>query len=274
MPPLWQVVTVIVMWVFLNGIVQVHVYTTSVIGDPHLFDHLHWHRTGNGLKPSLQLSPLVRTHKRAVTRQVHEATMIDCSQANIIMNSKAEYNGSRIPRIRMEVGDRVLTRDYQGTGTQTHMDQLEDERSANEEHRVLEWEKSRNDRRRKGPGDEGWTLDSWSKWVAGGEGTHRSRCKVGQQQQRQDHSQDKDMFGRRTRSRSRPWTVARTRTKSSQETQDQSWVGRERVPPNPLGQGESQGEREGPWTQQPSNTWHTGSGRTGGQRTGSNWARN
>ena len=52
--------------------------------------------------------------------------MIDCSQANIIMNSKAEYNGSRIPRIRMEVGDRVLTRDYQGTGAQTLMDQMED----------------------------------------------------------------------------------------------------------------------------------------------------
>ena len=37
------------------------------------------------------------------------------SQANMLMNSKSEYNGQKIPRVTIEMGDRVLTTDYQGT---------------------------------------------------------------------------------------------------------------------------------------------------------------
>ena len=89
---------------------------------------------------------VVRAHKKAVTRQVHEATLIDCSKAHVIMNSKSEYNGSRIPRIRMEVGATVLTRDYQGLGLPPALEQEDETMERAEEDSVLEWERTRNER--------------------------------------------------------------------------------------------------------------------------------
>ena len=59
---------------------------------------------------------LVRTHKRPLNRQIHEATAIDTSNAHIIMNSKNEYNGAKVPRITVEVGSRVYTTGYVGQG--------------------------------------------------------------------------------------------------------------------------------------------------------------
>ena len=65
-----------------------------------------------------------------------------------MMNSKSEYNGARIPRIRMEVGDRVLTRDYVGTGVpDTMMEEQEERVERAQEQQVLEWERTRNERR-------------------------------------------------------------------------------------------------------------------------------
>ena len=50
---------------------------------------------------------IVRSHKTPFTRQVQEGVEIDNSTANIIMNSKGEWNGSRIPRVVIEVGEEV-----------------------------------------------------------------------------------------------------------------------------------------------------------------------
>ena len=40
--------------------------------------------------------------------------MIENSKANIIMNSKAEYNGSRIPKVMMDCGAWVPTKYFRG----------------------------------------------------------------------------------------------------------------------------------------------------------------
>ena len=45
---------------------------------------------------------VVRSHKTPLTRQVHESVEIDNSSARILMNSKCEYAGSKIPRIVIE----------------------------------------------------------------------------------------------------------------------------------------------------------------------------
>ena len=42
---------------------------------------------------------IVRSHKTPLTRQIHESVEIEHSSAKILLNSKSEYNGSRIPRI-------------------------------------------------------------------------------------------------------------------------------------------------------------------------------
>ena len=40
--------------------------------------------------------------------------MIENFKADIMMNSKGEFNGARVPRIIVEVGDRVITNEYSG----------------------------------------------------------------------------------------------------------------------------------------------------------------
>ena len=59
---------------------------------------------------------VVRMHRTALGRQIHESTLIQHSQANIQMNSKSEYNGPRIPRISVEIGAKVITTNYRGQG--------------------------------------------------------------------------------------------------------------------------------------------------------------
>ena len=54
---------------------------------------------------------VLRGHKTPLTRQIQEGVEIEFSEAKIIMNSKGEWNGSRIPRIVIEVGEDVLDDD-------------------------------------------------------------------------------------------------------------------------------------------------------------------
>ena len=50
---------------------------------------------------------VLRGHRSPLTRQIQEGVEIENSQADIIMNSKGEWNGSRLPRIVIEVGDEI-----------------------------------------------------------------------------------------------------------------------------------------------------------------------
>ena len=57
---------------------------------------------------------VLRRHQAPLAQQIHEAVEIDYSTANIIMNSKGEYNGAHIPHISVEVGDKVKFSEYRG----------------------------------------------------------------------------------------------------------------------------------------------------------------
>ena len=62
---------------------------------------------------------ILRSHKTPLTRQVHEGVEINSSKADIIMNSKGEWNGSRIPRVVIEVGEKIQDDEDDGTMTVT-----------------------------------------------------------------------------------------------------------------------------------------------------------
>ena len=53
-------------------------------------------------------------HKTPFTRQIQEATEIELSRTQYLINSKGEFNSARIPRVTVEVGDRAVVREYRG----------------------------------------------------------------------------------------------------------------------------------------------------------------
>ena len=58
---------------------------------------------------------VLRKHKAPLSRQMHKATEIDCSKAKIILKSKSEYNGARVPWVTVEVGGKARIQEYRGS---------------------------------------------------------------------------------------------------------------------------------------------------------------
>ena len=79
--------------------------------DSALFKHDVLHHGGE--VGSFSMRVLMR-HKKPLARQMHEATYIENSVSDIVMNSKCEYNGVRVPRVTIEVGGRLYTEEYRG----------------------------------------------------------------------------------------------------------------------------------------------------------------
>ena len=50
---------------------------------------------------------VLRSHRAPLSRQIQEGVEIENSTAKIVMNSKGEWNGSRIPRVVVEVGEKL-----------------------------------------------------------------------------------------------------------------------------------------------------------------------
>ena len=48
---------------------------------------------------------VVERHKSPLSRQIHEGVELEMNSAGIILNSKAEWNHSKISRIRIKVGE-------------------------------------------------------------------------------------------------------------------------------------------------------------------------
>ena len=73
-----------------------------------LWKHCVQHHGGQTVEFSMKV---LRSHRSPLTRQIQESVEISNSQASVIMNSKGEWNGSKIPRIVIEVGKDVLEED-------------------------------------------------------------------------------------------------------------------------------------------------------------------
>ena len=63
--------------------------------------------------PATYSMRIIRTHKTALSRQVHEASEIECSKAMITMNSRGEWNSQHIPRITIEDPGRAELHDHE-----------------------------------------------------------------------------------------------------------------------------------------------------------------
>ena len=46
-------------------------------------------------------------HKTAMERKIAESVKIETEKVNILLNSKGVWNGSKIPTVVLEIGDRV-----------------------------------------------------------------------------------------------------------------------------------------------------------------------
>ena len=64
-----------------------------------------------GVIPKYEMQ-VQKKYRMPMGRQIGEGVMIEMSVAEVIMNSKGEWNGSRIPRLVVEVGEKVLTADH------------------------------------------------------------------------------------------------------------------------------------------------------------------
>ena len=79
---------------------------------------------GQMMHSSLQEAPrftveLLRTFQTPLARMIAESVTIDQSEADIIINSKSEWGSSRIPRLVIEVGQKVNQEDFKGRKQET-----------------------------------------------------------------------------------------------------------------------------------------------------------
>ena len=72
--------------------------------DSHMTKHWLVEHPGQE-KPSFGMK-VVRSHRSAFARQIHEAVLIEMGAGDNLLNSKGEYNRCELPRLRVEIGQR------------------------------------------------------------------------------------------------------------------------------------------------------------------------
>ena len=72
-----------------------------------LWKHSFNHHEGKLKREDLEMK-VVETHRSPLSRQIHEGVAIETNKADIVMNSKSEWNQARLPRIIIESGEEVI----------------------------------------------------------------------------------------------------------------------------------------------------------------------
>ena len=70
-----------------------------------LWKHSELHHGGGDLTKEDFIMEIIEKHRSPLTRQIHEGVALEINKADIILNSKSEWNHSRLPRIVIEVGE-------------------------------------------------------------------------------------------------------------------------------------------------------------------------
>ena len=75
----------------------------------------HWlaSHQGDETEPTFTME-ILRKFVKPLQRQISEAVAINRSGADIILNSKSEWNSQRIPRVITEAGIRTTQTDHKG----------------------------------------------------------------------------------------------------------------------------------------------------------------
>ena len=81
--------------------------------DNHMTKHALEHHAEEDEKPQFKMT-IMKSYKKAIERQIAEAVNIEMTEADIIMNSRSEWNGSRLPRVIIGVGNKNNDGDYKG----------------------------------------------------------------------------------------------------------------------------------------------------------------
>ena len=71
-----------------------------------LWKHSYLHHQGELVREDLQMN-IIEKHKSPLNRQIHEGVELELNRADIVLNSKSEWNHSKIPRITIEVGEEI-----------------------------------------------------------------------------------------------------------------------------------------------------------------------
>ena len=71
--------------------------------------HMERHQCEGGSQVKMVI---MRIFRNSLSRQVSEAVSIEMGQVDLALNSKAEWNSQRIPRLVLEVGARVIQADH------------------------------------------------------------------------------------------------------------------------------------------------------------------
>ena len=80
-----------------------------------LWKHFQIHHGGELRREDLEMKVL-ETHRSPLSRQIHEGVEIEVNKADLLMNSKSEWNQSRLPRIVIESGETLMEDEESGLG--------------------------------------------------------------------------------------------------------------------------------------------------------------
>ena len=109
--------------------------------DNHMTKHAIEHHIEEIEKPQFKMT-IMKNYKKAIERQIAEAVNIEMTEADIIMNSRSEWNGSRLPRVIIGVGNKNNDSDYKGR---------------REGHKMIENQDGTRKRRKETVKNTGWT---------------------------------------------------------------------------------------------------------------------
>ena len=90
---------------FERGIEHLNDLENEVSGKP-LWEHVKEDHGGRVDRSWFKMS-MVMKHQTALQRQIREALAIEGSKADVVLNKKGEWNGSRIPSLRVEIADKI-----------------------------------------------------------------------------------------------------------------------------------------------------------------------
>ena len=86
--------------------------------DNALWKHV-WERHEGKSEENMYEMKMERNFRKPLARQIREGVELEMSGANILMNSKSEWNHSRIPRIVIESGEDLKEDEESGMGRES-----------------------------------------------------------------------------------------------------------------------------------------------------------
>jgi hypothetical protein len=89
-----------------------------------------------GREPHMEMT-VMKMHRKALSRQIHEAVIISRSSADILLNNKSEWSKDKTPRVKVNTSKEEKKREEKEKVIEEKMRKIEDE-GVNRDHEVVE----------------------------------------------------------------------------------------------------------------------------------------